>query len=662
MALVVFESGRLYQALTLAAPLIVACGGSALEGSGPEATTNDVEEVEEVAEVIDDGLAETISDGEVEPEISDTDDGEVGDTDDGEVDVGPVDWEPVALGDEGVIDDVVIVSAQLGFAASGSRVLRWDGQLWGPYGAPSGGRVYGVWADEEVVVAVGEGGLAAWRPVTGGSWQPLAGAPDVALRAVVARGADDVFAAGDDATVIHWDGQSWEERFSSSLIDLRAMWLAAESTGDEGVVAVGTGGQLVSSVGGTWKATQIAAASVMLEDIDALADGTLVAVGDGHTITIRRPQAPAWQGQVSNDERLRDLTALAGGDGADSLRIFGIGGAVLIGNAGSWNVDTTAASVAGVKNFAVADGVEGGPVVALIETGGGIALADGVWSAVATTPDAMLRDFAVLDGELWAVGDDGFLARETGDGWTVVPSGTSEDLFGLAARDEGLLVVGARGTIIAVETAPEDPTMVTTTPIAAPAPVDLYAVTNAPDGALACGRGGTLVRVTDSVTVVDSTTTADLRAIALGGDGRVWAGGAFGTLLHARGDDGSFELVSSGVGGSLSGLAPTADGVLAVGDNGVILRAGGDGVALEHEDPGKFLYAVATTAGGSAVAVGSGGLVLVDDGSGWQAEVVSEPGATFDAAHLSADGSVAIIGGSFRLMHVEVRRSPLGAP
>jgi hypothetical protein len=101
--------------------------------------------------------------------------------------------------------------------------------------------------------------------------------------------------------------------------------------------------------------------------------------------------------------------------------------------------------------------------------------------------------------------------------------------------------------------------------------------------------------------------------------------------------------------------------VLAVGDNGVILRADAAGVDIEHEDPGKFLYAVATTSSGGAVAAGSGGLVLVDEGDGWVAELATERGATFDAAYVSVDGATVLIGGSFRLMHVEVRRMTLEA-
>jgi|GEM_PF-1273066 len=692
MALVVHEFGGLHKALIISGMAgFLACGGSALEGSGLDGAgdvevgdgTQEVEgEVGDGTDATDSDLPDVVSDATDVPETTDGND--AGDI---EVDVGPVDWEPVSFGDEGVIDDVVLVSDTLGFAASGSRVLRWDGRLWATYGEPGGsaGTVHGVWADPEWVVAVGANGLAYERFLVGGGgglWQELPGAPAITLRAVVGRSSDDLFAAGDDGTVVHWDGATWTTRFTSATIDLNALWLRPGSVGDDGVFAVGTGGQLVSFVtpagGGdkVWKAAQIAAGSVVLEDVIGLDDGTLVAVGDQHTITVKRPTASAWQGQVSNDERERDLAALAHDGGANAganggVRIFGASGAVLLSSGPSWNVDTTAGNVTGVKDFAVADSVVGGLVMALAGTGGGIQLAGTTWSSVATRPEATLTSFARRGDELWAVGTKGFLARRGPQGWTVVASGTDADLFAITALSDTVLVaVGAKGTILNI--ALEDGSDVVTK-VPTPVPVDLYGVAPAASGvgaaaagAIASGRGGTLMLiVADQATLLASGTTADLKAVQLGGDGRVWISGVFGTLLRMpAGEGGTFgvpEVIASGVGGALSAMAASSDGVFAVGDNGVILRANAATVVLENESPGAFLYAVATATSGAAVAAGSGGLVLVRSGATWTAEAVTERGATFDALYVSPDGAEALVGGAFRLMHVEARRLALEA-
>ena len=627
---------------------LFACGGSALEGRAPDGPgdSDEVDAVDTVEETETSDATDT-RDGEVAPDTDavDTDDTSGGDTDDGEIDVGPVDWEPVSLGDAGVIDDLVLVSDELGFAASGDRVLRWDGALWAAYGEP-GGVVHGVWADKDVVVAAGD---SVWtKPTDDGeaAWVELAGAPTVTWRAVVARGADDVVVAGDDGTVAHWDGTAWATRFSSATIDLRALWLRPGTSGDEGVFAVGTGGQLVTTVDGNWKASQIAQSSVVLSDVSGLPDGTLVAVGDQHTITIKRPTGLAWQGQVSNDERQRDLAAIAI-DG-DVARLFGTSGAVLSGGgSGGWNVDTSANVAAGLKDFAVADAA-GGRVMALASTGGGVARTGTTWATLATAPEASLTGFAAGPADtLWAVGSDGFLAVRTAQGWSAVDSGTTNDLHGIAADGDVLWAVGAKGTILRIANG-------AVASLASPVPIDLYAVAATPLGMLACGRGGTLVSIAEGVTLASTGTTADLRAIVAGGDGRVWVAGAFGTLLRLGTSLGATpEVIASGVGGSLMALASMTDGVLAVGDNGVVVAATAGGATLEHESPGAFLYGVATRADGLAIAAGANGLVLVREGGAWSTEVATEGGATFEAVWLGDDE--ALIGGVFRLMHVEER-------
>ena len=150
MALVVHALGSLHKALIVSTTCLFACGGSALEGPGPD-SAGEVE-VDTIAEVEAETAEVETTDAEVTEVDVDTLEVET-DIAETEVEVGPTDWEPVSLGDEGGIDDLVLVDAGRGFAASGTRVLRWDGQLWGAYGAPGAGAVHGVWADAEVAVS-----------------------------------------------------------------------------------------------------------------------------------------------------------------------------------------------------------------------------------------------------------------------------------------------------------------------------------------------------------------------------------------------------------------------------------------------------------------------------------------------------------------------------
>ncbi|MDP6946995.1 MAG: hypothetical protein QF464_22790, partial [Myxococcota bacterium] len=104
-----------------------------------------------------------------------------------------------------------------------------------------------------------------------------------------------------------------------------------------------------------------------------------------------------------------------------------------------------------------------------------------------------------------------------------------------------------------------------------------------------------------------------------GGDDALWIAGGFGKLY--RSEDGETATpVSSGVSGGLNAMVATDDGVLIVGDNGVVLRVSSDGEAtLLYEQSELFLYGV-SIADEHTVAVGWNGTALrIVDG-----EVITE--------------------------------------
>lgn len=650
----------------LVALSLLACG-SELEGAAPR-----VDADAEVGDVPDTSDAPDTSD-DIEPDTAaDTGDtaGDVDTSPDTEV-VVPADWQVESLGDVGVIEDLTLASATLGFASSGPRVLRWDGRTWMAYGEPGfdpeGSRaVHGVATDGVTVAAVGEGGLVAVRPVSGGAWTELMGGPTVALRAAAIRG-DRLFVAGDQGTVASIElapDAAWTSHFTSSTINLHALWADPNGSDDEAVYAVGTGGQLVRRDGLTWRATQIAGSTVRLLDIIGLSDGTLVAVGNEHTVTAKRPTDAAWRGQATNDDRRRDLAGLAlSRDG--TLRAFGASGAVLRQEGTSWSVETSAGVAAGLKNFRAAAAVPGSSsVVALAAEGGGVRFDGTTWQSLATSPESTVNDLAGVADDLWAVGNRGVLARRLDGAWSGVPVNAAGDLNAVAVATQGGVrvawAVGDAGLIVKVVEG-------AVTVVPAPVPLDLFGVAASADRVVACGRGGTLLSIdpdTDAVTVRLSGTTADLKAASFGGDGAVWLAGSFGTLLRWQGDALAPLPILSGVGGSLNALAPTGDGVLAVGDNGVVIRATQAGAELENEEPGRFLYAVATSPSARdaiAIAVGSGGRILRQDAAGWVTDVPAERAATFEAAWIDATGH-ALIGGIYRVHHLESRLEPLGTP
>jgi hypothetical protein len=664
--------GRSLSAWTLAIPVLafglVACG-SELEGTAPRLDVDTSSP--DVPDTTPDGDTDMVEpDGDTGAPDGDTV-GPDGDTvgPDTDVFVPPPEWRLESLGDTGLIEDLTLVSANLGFATSGSRVLRWDGRSWVAYGepgySPAGtSLVHGVAADATTVVAVGDDGLVATRPVDGGVWERVDNSFTVDLWAAAIRGGR-IFVAGDGGTVASLDttaeSPAWVTHFTSTTIDLRAIWADGSKTTDEGVFAVGTGGQLVFRDGTTWRATQIAANTVTLRDILGLTDGTLVAVGNAHTVTVKRPNAAAWQGQATNDDRRRDLAALAlSRDG--TLRAFGASGAVLRQEGTVWSIDSAAGVAAGLKDLRVAAVVPGSSaVMALASNGGGIRFDGTTWQALATGPESTVNDLAGTSGSLWVAANRGVLAHRTEAGWSAVPTASLSDLNAVVVTTrnaaEVVWAVGDSGAIIKVVDGVQSV-------VDAPVPLDLFGVAANATRVFACGRGGTLLEIdpeTDNVVVRVSGTTADLKAMALGGDGAIWISGSFGTLLRWANTTLPPLPVLSGVGGSLNGLAPTSTGVLVVGDNGVILRATALAATLENEEPGRFLYAVATSPDARdtiALAVGSGGKILRFADDEWVAEVPAENAATFEAAWIDATGE-ALVGGIFRVHHLESRLLPI---
>lgn len=72
--------------------------------------------------------------------------------------------------------------------------------------------LYGIWGDDDTVWLVGEGGVArrARRASFATRTFEIVETPVTAdLRAVFGFGADDVWAVGDESTVLHWDGKTW---------------------------------------------------------------------------------------------------------------------------------------------------------------------------------------------------------------------------------------------------------------------------------------------------------------------------------------------------------------------------------------------------------------------------------------------------------------------
>ncbi len=614
------------------------CEGSRLEGTSsapPADVLVDSTDTMPPDDTTPDDAADT---GETADDVAD-----VGDTGPDVVAPDP-EWEAVALGDLGRIGGVAVVSATEAYAASGPRVLRFNGATWAAYGEPDPARdVNGVWSDGAVIIAVGADGLVARRPAMGGAWTLDTTEETADLYAVAGRSAEDLVVVGDDGTVLRSTESGWEKRHSRTSLRLRGVWIDPEATGDEGVYAVGSNGQLVEEVGGVLRGTQIAASAAVLSGFTRLEDGTLIAVGSEHTLTAKRPNSPAWQGETTNDARQRAVRAvIVGDDGV--VRAFGDEGLVLKREGLVWSVDTSPGAIVGVRNFVAAGtfgtGAAAG-MLALGAEGGGIVFRSGSWSAQSTALDGTVTDLAEgPTGRLFATATRGIAMTRDDAGWSVIPLPFDTDLLSVAPDGAGgAFYAGAAGRLLHVDADGHAEV------ISVAVPVDLFGVATDGTRTFVCGRGGTLFAVTRdgddwTITARSTATVADLRDVHVDADGDVWVVGAFGTLLRGDAEAGGFEAIPTGTGGGLNALAEGPAGLFAVGDNGVIFRIDGGAVSLESELPGVFLQGVSVR-GQEAIAAGSGGTILrrvAGATPSWEREVPATAAATFDSALIDSTG------------------------
>ncbi|AKU98469.1 hypothetical protein AKJ09_05133 [Labilithrix luteola] len=72
--------------------------------------------------------------------------------------------------------------------------------------------LHGIWGNEDVVWLVGEGGVTrrmTRSAIPSRAFEVIETPVNDTLRGVFGFGPDDVWAVGDESTILHWDGQSW---------------------------------------------------------------------------------------------------------------------------------------------------------------------------------------------------------------------------------------------------------------------------------------------------------------------------------------------------------------------------------------------------------------------------------------------------------------------
>lgn len=239
--------------------------------------------------------------------------------------------------------------------------------------------------------------------------------------------------------------------------------------------------------------------------------------------------------------------------------------------------------------------------------------------ASATPPDpaeVQRRAFAqplssgcATDGAVWLFADGGAAIRFDGRVWTI-PDATLRSLSAAACREGMGLAVGGGGSLLTVD---EDRRQVRADRSGIE---DLHAVALLPDGALAVGSRGTVLRQSAlDWTSLDAGASEDLYGVAVTPQRSVARGLAQAWVVGARGAsyrlaDSRWERISTGTDETLRAVVIQDEAAIAVGDRGTALRFARGAWEPVRADTDADLRAVAVVGARAAWIVGDRGTVI----------------------------------------------------
>jgi photosystem II stability/assembly factor-like uncharacterized protein len=414
---------------------------------------------------------------------------------------------------------------------------------------------------------------------------------DGVLWAAAGTSSNDLFVAGDDGNVFHYDGERWSKEVFPSKLPVHSLCLLGDK-----VYSVGWLGRICERVDGQWRAIQggsnvAATENLPLFEIAADSKGHLWAVGDEGRIV--QFDGDTWlEHHSGTSANLRSVLPLADG----RVLVAGAGGTVLLQTEdGNWSTVESGTGCSIVSMAQLGDEA----VIAVggeydIESGGFLGRIflynEGQWQAVESElPLPRLRRVRNSGDCLLICGDDGTAFRWTADGARRLPTRLRYDLHDLFSSPYGdVLICGDGGTLLRE--------------CAADSVEDITALPNTKQWRK----------------ISDGETKRTLRTIwPIGGDHLIAAGDG-GTLLHIEGETISAEEVPGGLRiHDIWGSSPR--NVFAACDNATILHFDGETWDIAHRGSvDTALLAIYGFGAHDIFAVGDSGYALRYDGLMWR--------------------------------------------
>lgn len=452
---------------------------------------------------------------------------------------------------------------------------------------------------------------------------------DAVLWAVAGDAPDNLFVAGDDGVVFHFDGQSWQQEELGSKLNVHSLCILGER-----VFSVGWLGRICVREQGCWRPLQggqneTDVINQPLFEVDAAPDGSLWAVGDYGRVT--RFDGEHWVEQsCGSNANLRAVLPLPDG----RVLVAGLGGTVLLLADGSWQTIETQTGCPIVSMCCLDQttviAVGGEYCTATQQFIGRIFTWQGdAWSPVDIDyPLPRLRRVRREGDNIIITGDGGVAFRWTDKGVDLLSTRLRYDLHDVISFAHGsALICGDNGTVLHEVPHCEQPEPLadedlnpwklissgqTNKTLRTIWPIDDQHL-------IAAGDAGTVLHYRDGAVTVHQTPR-QLRIHAIWGSSprNIYAACDSATILHFDGEQWS-EAYRGALDTAL--LAITGFGphdIFAVGDNGYTLRY--DGLMWRQIETGikQELYGLWGQDSQHLLAVGGSGVILRFNGERWK--------------------------------------------
>jgi hypothetical protein len=283
--------------------------------------------------------------------------------------------------------------------------------------------LYDVWGlGPTDVFAVGDNGTILHY--NGSTWTPQTSGTLNSLQGVWGSGPTDVFAVGSNGTILHYGGTTWTPQNSGTVASLWSVW----GSGPADVFAVGGGGTILHYDGSSWSPLSIPGAGQLL-GVWGTSPMNVFTVGDSGTkdLVVGGTTYPIPTNSVFHSTD---------------------GGVTWTSQIEAWYDWLLAISGSGPSDaFAVGGNFTNGSCQGVVYSFDG-----NNWTKHYTgTPEwkAVYDVWAVNSTEVFAVGIDGTIMHYDGSDWNKEESGTDKHLWGVwGSSPSDMFAVGADGTIL----------------------------------------------------------------------------------------------------------------------------------------------------------------------------------------------------------------------